>query len=166
MLNSIHTIVFDFDGVFTDNFVYTDSNGIEQVRSSRSDSFGLSNFREFCSNNSLKIEMFILSTEANNVVSHRAQKLGLNCHTGISNKKDFLSNYLANQNLQSHPGLVFLGNDLNDLECLEMAQYSFCPSDAHETVKKVVRHPLNSQGGNGFVREALEFLQSNTKIKG
>jgi 3-deoxy-D-manno-octulosonate 8-phosphate phosphatase KdsC-like HAD superfamily phosphatase len=46
-----------------------------------------------------------------------------------------------------------------------MAQISFCPSDAHEAVKNVVTHPLNSQGGNGFVREALEYLQSNTTKK-
>jgi YrbI family 3-deoxy-D-manno-octulosonate 8-phosphate phosphatase len=165
MLNSIHTIVFDFDGVFTDNFVYTDSSGNEQVRTSRSDSFGLSNFREFCSINDLGIEMFILSTEANEVVVQRARKLSLNSHTGISNKKKFLLKYFDEQNFKSDRGLVFLGNDLNDLECLEMAQISFCPSDAHEAVKKVVTHPLKSQGGNGFVREALEFLQSNTTIK-
>ena len=165
MLNSIHTIVFDFDGVFTDNFVYTDSNGNEQVRTSRSDSFGLSNFREFCLTNSFIIEMFILSTETNEVVIQRARKLGLNSHSGISNKKEFLLNYLTSQNLKGNQGLVFLGNDLNDLECLEMAQISFCPSDAHEAVKKVVTHPLNSQGGNGFVREALEFIQSKTTIK-
>jgi YrbI family 3-deoxy-D-manno-octulosonate 8-phosphate phosphatase len=165
MLNSIHTIVFDFDGVFTDNFVYTDSNGNEQVRTSRSDSFGLSNFREFCSINSFSIEIFILSTETNEVVLQRARKLGLNSHSGVSNKKEFLLKYLAGKNSKSNQGLVFLGNDLNDLECLEMAQISFCPSDAHEAVKKVVTHPLNSQGGNGFVREALEFLQSKTTIK-
>jgi len=165
MLNSIHTIIFDFDGVFTDNFVYTDSNGLEQVKTSRSDSFGLSNFREFCLKNSFSIEMFILSTETNEVVTQRARKLGLNSHSGISNKKEFLSKYLTSQNVKSDRGLVFLGNDLNDLECLEMAQISFCPSDAHEAVKKVVTHPLNSQGGNGFVREALEFLQSKTTIK-
>ena len=166
MLNSIHTIVFDFDGVFTDNFVYTDSNGIEQVKTSRSDSFGLSNFRGFCSRNSLNIEMFILSTETNTVVAQRALKLGLNYHVGISDKKEFLSKYLLKENLQSSKGLVFLGNDLNDLECMEMAEFSFCPSDAHGTVKKVVTHPLNCPGGNGFVREALEFLQYNTQIKG
>jgi len=165
MLNYIHTIVFDFDGVFTDNFVYTDSSGIEQVKTSRSDSFGLSNFRGFCSRNSFDIEMFILSTETNEVVTQRARKLGLSSHSGISNKKEFLLNYLTSQNLKSNQGLVFMGNDLNDLECLEMAQISFCPSDAHEAVKKVVTHPLNSQGGNGFVREALEFLQSKTTIK-
>ena len=165
MLNSIHTIVFDFDGVFTDNFVYTDSHGNEQVRTSRSDSFGLSNFREFCLTNFLSIEMFILSTETNEVVTQRARKLGLNSHSGISNKKEFLLKYLTSQNLKNDRGFAFLGNDLNDIECLEIAQISFCPSDAHEEVKKVVTHPLNSQGGNGFVREALEFLQSNTTIK-
>jgi 3-deoxy-D-manno-octulosonate 8-phosphate phosphatase KdsC-like HAD superfamily phosphatase len=110
--------------------------------------------------------MFILSTEANQVVEQRALKLALNSHSGISNKKEFLTSYLIKKNLQGKKGLVFLGNDLNDLECLEMAEFSFCPSDAHETVKKTVTHPLNRQGGNGFVREALEFLQSNTLIKG
>ena len=166
MLNSIHTIVFDFDGVFTDNFVYTDSIGTEQVRTSRSDSYGLSIFREFCSSNSFMIEMFILSTEANDVVSKRASKLGLKSHTGISNKEEFLSSYLEGQGLHESQGLVFLGNDLNDLGSIEMAKISFCPSDAHEIVKKAVTHPLNCQGGNGFVREALEFLQTNTTIKG
>ena len=165
MLNLIHTIVFDFEGVFTDNFVYTDSNGIEHVKTSRSDSYGLSIFREFCLVNSLNIEMFILSTETSNVVTQRALKLGLNSYTGVSNKKEFILKYLTSQNLKSYQGLVFLGNDLNDLECLEIAQISFCPSDAHETVKKAVTHPLISQGGNGFVREALEFLQSNTTMK-
>lgn len=166
MLNSIHTIVFDFDGVFTDNFVYTDSAGIEQVRTSRSDSYGLSIFREFCSSNSLIIEMFILSTEANEVVGKRAVKLGLKSHTGISNKEEFLSSYLERQGLQGSQGLVFLGNDLNDLGCIELAQFSFCPSDAHEIVKNAVTHPLICQGGNGFVREALEFLKANTNVKG
>ena len=166
MLNSIHTIVFDFDGVFTDNFVYTDSAGIEQVRTSRSDSYGLSTFREFCSLNALTIEMFILSTEASEVVSKRAFKLGLKSHTGISNKERFLSSYLEKHGSRSSQGLVFLGNDLNDLGCIEMAQFSFCPSDAHKIVKNAVTHPLNSQGGNGFVREALEFLQANTNLKG
>ena len=109
--------------------------------------------------------MFILSTETNEVVAQRAFKLDLVSHAGISNKKEFLSKYLVGRNLQAKQGLVFLGNDLNDLDCLKMAQISFCPSDAHETVKKVVTHPLNCQGGNGFVREALEFLQSNTPKK-
>ena len=109
MLRSIHTIVFDFDGVFTDNFVYTDSNGIESVRTSRSDSYGLGNFRTFCSTNSLSIEMFILSTETNSVVIQRALKLGLNSHAGISNKKEFLSRYLTSQNLKHPEGLFFFG---------------------------------------------------------
>ena len=110
--------------------------------------------------------MFILSTEANEVVNKRAFKLGVKSHTGISNKEGFLSNYLEKQGLDRSNGLVFLGNDLNDLGCIEMAQISFCPSDAHEIVKNAVTHPLISQGGNGFVREALEFLKANTKIKG
>ena len=165
MLNSIHTIVFDFDGVFTDNFVYTDSFGNESVRSSRTDSLGLVNFRQFCLNNSLNIEMFILSSEINRVVESRATKLELKFHIGINNKKEFLTGYLAKLNLPSPQGLIYLGNDLNDLECIKMAEISFCPADANESVKKAVTHPLKTKGGNGFVREALEFIQSNTLEK-
>lgn len=166
MLNSIHTIVFDFDGVFTDNFVYTSSDGIEQIKTSRSDSFGLSIFREYCKVNHLNVELFILSTEANKVVESRASKLGIESYTGIANKREFLGKYLVAKKLQNPEGLVFMGNDLNDLECIQMAQFSFCPSDAHEVIKKVVTHPMKCQGGRGFVREALEYLQSNSLIKG
>ena len=90
----------------------------------------------------------------------------MKAHTGISNKEKFLSSYLDERGLRESQGLVFLGNDLNDLESIKMAKISFCPSDSHEIVKKAVTHPLNCQGGNGFVREALEFLQANTTLKG
>jgi 3-deoxy-D-manno-octulosonate 8-phosphate phosphatase KdsC-like HAD superfamily phosphatase len=110
--------------------------------------------------------MFILSTEANTVVNERALKLGLKSNAGVPNKMKFLHKYLNMQGLDNSRGLVFLGNDLNDLECLELAEFSFCPADAHEIVKKAVTHLCSHKGGNGFVREALEFLQSNTTIKG
>lgn len=166
MLNLIHTIVFDFDGVFTDNYVYTDSNGSEIVRTSRSDSYGLSNYFKFCELNNLSIDSFILSTETNEVVAKRASKLNLKAHLGTKDKRRFLEQYLLERNLGFPKGMIFLGNDLNDLECIKMAEFSFCPADAHKSIIQAVTHPCKAQGGQGFVREALEFLQSNTPTKG
>ena len=165
MLNSIHTVIFDFDGVFTDNFVYSDAHGNELVKTSRSDSYGLSNFRKFCTANLIKLEMFILSTETNEVVRARANKLNLESHLGIEDKASFINNYFEEKNKKEHK-FAYLGNDLNDLECIKMAEFSFSPSDAHFSIKSAVTHPLESQGGNGFVREALEYLQLNTLIRG
>jgi len=166
MLNSINCIVFDFDGVFTDNYVYTDSHGNETVRTSRSDSYGLANFRKYCESNNLCIDYFILSTETSEVVAARAAKLKLKAYLGVDDKANFLESHFLHRDLGLPGNFIFFGNDLNDLESIKMAQFSFCPSDAHAIVRKAVTHPLKAQGGNGFVREALEFLQANTTIKG
>ena len=40
-IKNLHTIIFDFDGVFTDNYVYVDNHGNETVRCSRADSYGI-----------------------------------------------------------------------------------------------------------------------------
>ena len=67
----IKFIVFDFDGVFTDNQVYTDQNGIESVVSSKFDGFGLQKLRD------LGINLHILSTEKNSVVKKELKNLKL-----------------------------------------------------------------------------------------
>jgi YrbI family 3-deoxy-D-manno-octulosonate 8-phosphate phosphatase len=162
----IGTIVFDFDGIFTDNFVYTSSQGYELVRTSRSDSYGLSLFKEYILLNSLDVKMFILSTERDNVVRARAEKLGLDCYLGVGNKLEFLSRFLETQNKESFKGVVFFGNDLNDIDCMKMAEFSFCPLDAHPKIKEISTHVLESRGGDGFVREALEFIQEHMLAKG
>ena len=64
-------VVFDFDGVFTDNKVYTAQDGTETVMCDRRDGLGVKMLRE------RGIDMFILSLEANPVVEARARKLGL-----------------------------------------------------------------------------------------
>ena len=62
VIRSIEIIFFDFDGVFTNNYVYVNEDGIESIKSSRADGIGISRLK------SLGIETFIVSTEKNNVV--------------------------------------------------------------------------------------------------
>lgn len=160
----IHTIVFDFDGVFTDNYVYVDSQGNETVRCSRADSYGINLLKRAQTKYNYFLDYFVLSTEINPVVTNRCKKMGIDCHSGEANKLAFLQEWLKN-NRSGHSsperGVLYFGNDLNDLEVMAHVGYSIAPSDAHPKVQKIANLVLASAGGQGFVREGIElFLNS------
>ena len=153
---SIKLIVYDFDGVMTDNKVYLDQNGNEMVQVNRADGLGVSLIKK------LGIPQIILSSEANPVVSTRARKLDIPCRQGIKNKEKELRKFCKENNYDLK--LVgYVGNDINDLEAMQMAGISFCPADAHQDIIKISTHVLKTKGGKGVVRELLDFLQSTTK---
>lgn len=161
LVQDIHTIVFDFDGVFTDNMVYVSQKGLEWVRCDRADGLAIDLLRRYCQKRTLDIEFFILSTERNPVVAARARKLKLGCTQGVGDKLEFMTRYLGERRpgtLDSFAGLVYLGNDLNDLPVLERAGFSIVPSDAHDRVKATATAVLPQCGGQGFVRAAVERL--------
>jgi len=160
-LAKFHSIVFDFDGVFTDNFVYVDENGIESVRVSRADGYALDLLRKFCAREKLSLSIFILSTETNKVVLTRAKKLNLDCITGDRNKLITLSRKFEIErpdDKDPFSGLIYFGNDLNDLPVILRAGVSIAPSDAHPKVRDSSTYVLVSPGGHDFVREGVEFL--------
>ena len=165
--NSIHTVVFDFDGVFTDNFVYVDNLGTETVRCSRADSYGISLLNNYVINSARKIDVFVLSTEISDVVLKRCKKMGIECHKGEKHKAKYLDDWFsANRGQFADPysGTVDFGNDLNDLRVMQKASVSFAPADAHLQVKAAATHVLTAQGGQGFVREGIELLLGITAM--
>ncbi len=156
-----HTIIFDFDGVFTDNKVYIDDSGRESVCCSRADSYGVSQLLNYIDSSKVQIDVFVLSTETNEVVSQRCRKMGVPYHVGEANKAEFLKAWIAthrSKHEDPYRGIVYFGNDLNDLEVMSMVGLSFAPSDAHPRVREAATHVFASTGGNGFVREGLESL--------
>ena len=162
----IHTIVFDFDGIFTNNKVLVDENGFESVVCDRSDSLGLNFLSTFRKNNHWDLDFFVLSSESNNVVKQRCKKLKIKCVNPVENKLLFLKNYLKqrfNGNLEMKKGLLYLGNDLNDLMAINFSGYSIAPSDAHSKILESVDLILPEKGGCGFVRLFVEsFLGLDT----
>ena len=159
--NEFHTIVFDFDGVFTNNKVYLNEQGEESIRCDRSDGLGIDMLKRFKIKNSWDLEYFILSKEQNIIVNKRAEKLQIESFKGINNKKNFIENYLFNRFGDfeySKNGVLYLGNDLNDLSAIKLCGFSIAPIDAHEIIKKNVDITLSKKGGEGFVREAIEKL--------
>lgn len=160
-LASIHTIVFDFDGVFTDNKVYLNQEGVESVRCDRGDGLGIDFLRNAHVHERIRADIFILSKEPNPVVLARARKLKLECKHGVARKKDFMDAYFAEQRPADpvpYAGLVFLGNDLNDLALMCAAGFSVAPADAHPVIRHHASVVLPQRGGEGFIRAFVEQL--------
>ena len=149
--NNIKLIVYDFDGVMTDNKVYVDQKGNETVKVNRSDGLGVAEIKK------LGIHQIIISTEKNPVVSTRAKKLGIPCLQGIDNKKKALIDYCNNNDIDLR-NVAYLGNDINDMEVMEIAGSTFCPADAHENIKGISDIILSENGGNGVIRELFDLL--------
>ncbi len=148
-LDDIDVLIFDFDGVLTNNLVYLNQDGIESVGCSRSDGLAFDVLRK------LSKPAFILSTESNTVVSARANKLKIEVLQCSVNKVDSLKQIIKNKHYNSDK-ILFVGNDLNDYQAMQFCGYSACPSDSHAKIKDIADIVLNAKGGNGVVRELLE----------
>ena len=158
-LTSIHTVAFDFDGVFTDNHVWLDQDGKESVRCNRADGLAFDMVRVFQKREKCGIDFFILTKESNPVVISRSNKLKLACYHGIGDKLLFMESYLASRKLDVRDvfeGLIYLGNDLNDFPLMCRAGYAVAPKDAHPLILSIANLVLTKRGGEGCVREFIE----------
>ena len=150
-LRSVRLVVFDFDGVFTDNAVWVFEDGREAVRCSRSDGIGLQRLR------SAGVEAFILSTETNPVVTARAKKLKLVCRQGCDDKLSALHELARERDLPLD-AIAFVGNDVNDASCLEAVGLPIVVADAHPDVLALARLRSTRTGGHGAVREICDLI--------
>ena len=153
MPKKVDLIIFDFDGVFTDNRVWTDQDGTEMVAASRSDSLKFGALRE------KGIEVMILSSEPNPVVAARAKKMGVEVihGVGIQDKGRVMREVLEKKNVKAE-NVVYVGNDINDLPCFEVAGWSVAVPDAYPEVLQAADFVLSKPGGYGAVRELCEII--------
>ena len=151
MPDKIDLLILDFDGVLTDNRVWTDQDGRETVASYRGDSMGLYLLRQ------AKIEAVVISKEINPVVSARCKKMGIPSLQDIEDKAAALKNLLTERKIDpSHT--VYLGNDVNDLPCFPMAGWAVAVADAHPDVIRQADFVLTKNGGHGAVRELCNLV--------
>ena len=150
-INDLDALIFDFDGVLTDNKVHIDEDGKEWVSCNRSD--GLA----FIVLEKLKKPTYIISTEKNKVVAARAKKLKIPVLFGVQDKCEILKKLSLKKKFNLDRTL-YVGNDLNDYEALKLCGYSACPSDSHKKIKKISTFKLDAKGGFGVARELLEEI--------
>jgi 3-deoxy-D-manno-octulosonate 8-phosphate phosphatase (KDO 8-P phosphatase) len=159
VIGRIRLVAFDFDGVFTDNMVYVFEDGSEAVRCFRSDGIGLQKLKN------LGIETIIISTEANPVVSARAHKLKIRCVQDCRDKRAVLEKTARDQGI-GLAEVAFVGNDINDLPCLECVALPIVVQDAHQDVVSTALYQTGRPGGHGAVREVCDLFERVLAPKG
>jgi len=156
-LQEIKLIVYDFDGVMTDNRVFIDENGKESVAVNRSDGLAVSLIKN------MNIQQVIISTEKNPIVSFRAKKLNIDVYYGINNKALVLKKYCKEKKI-SLESVIYIGNDLNDLEVMKIVGLPIAPFDAYAEIKEISKHILKTKGGFGVVRELYTLILEKNKL--
>ena len=96
--------------------------------------------------------MAIVSTEKNRVVKERAIKLGIQCHHGTNEKLETIREIAAKEGIDLQ-STAYIGNDVNDLSCMEQVGLPVAVADAHPLVKQASSVVLKRRGGHGAVRE-------------
>lgn len=146
-------LVLDFDGVLTDNRVVTDQRGEESVVCDRADGMGLELLR-----NQTDLEVAVFSKERNPVVDARCAKLGIPCFSARDDKLGALKTWLQERGIRA-ADCCFVGNDVNDRECMEAVGCGVAVADAHLEVLPSANLVLANKGGQGAVREICDLLR-------
>ena len=138
------------DGVLTDGRLLLTGNN-EWLRSMNiKDGYAL----QAATNAGYKI--MILSGSNSEPVSLRLQKLGVeHIYMEVKNKKDFLENFLQVNKLTTAE-ILFMGDDMPDMECMKIAGIAACPLDAVADIKAISAYISPYNGGMGCVRDVIE----------
>lgn len=147
----IKLIVYDFDGVMTDNRVWVDEDGKEAVMVNRSDGLAVDRIRR------LGIRQIIISTEKNNVVERRAEKLGIEVIHDVEDKRTALKTYADSIGICLEQ-IMFIGNDINDLEALRIVGIAGAPKDAENEILEIAHWISSANGGCGVVRDLYRAI--------
>ena len=149
---SIELIVLDVDGTMTDSRITYSEQGDEIKSFNVKDGLAISSWRR------LGKQVAIITGRSSDIVARRAKELRIeHFYQGVHNKKEVLESLLEKLDL-TMDNVAAIGDDLNDLQMLKSAKISFVPRDASAYVDKAASVVLTRKGGDGAVREMIEYL--------
>jgi YrbI family 3-deoxy-D-manno-octulosonate 8-phosphate phosphatase len=151
-LRDVRMLVLDFDGVMTDNRVLVFADGTEAVLCNRSDGLGLERLK------ASGLPLAVISKEKHPVVAARCRKLSIPCHQGIDDKLATLRQVAEQEHGLPLAAVAFMGNDINDLQCLRAAGVAIATADAYPEVLRAADIITRAPGGFGAVREVCDLM--------
>ncbi|MDP3764353.1 MAG: HAD hydrolase family protein [bacterium] len=150
-LRQLKLIAFDFDGIFTDGKVIVDQHGNESVICSRKDTLRFPELRKH------GVDLVVISKEKNPVVTKRCEKMKVDCLQGVDEKLIAFKQLLQARNL-SIVEIAFMGDDINDMECLKFAGLAFTVADGHVECMAIADYVTSRKGGDHAVREVCDLI--------
>jgi 3-deoxy-D-manno-octulosonate 8-phosphate phosphatase (KDO 8-P phosphatase) len=150
VFKNIKAFVLDVDGVLTDSSVLVFDDGQMVRRMNIKDGYAL----QLAIKKGYKV--LVISGGTSNAVKVRLAKLGVNdCHLNVTNKKDVLLQYVQQHGLLWDE-VLYMGDDIPDLEVMQMAGLPCCPADAVPEIRQVSKYVSPVPGGEGCVRDVIE----------
>lgn len=156
-LKHITTFVFDVDGVFTDGTVLITTDGELLRRMSLHDGYAVKT--------ALKkgYRICVISGGTNEGVRKRLQGLGVtDIYLGADLKEQTLEEYLDLYEIDP-ANVLYMGDDLPDLPCLQMVGLPSCPQNAVPEIKAHSKYVSPKSGAEGCVRDVIEQV---LKVRG
>lgn len=148
----IKMLVMDVDGTLTDAKVYYSKNGEELKKFSIRDGMGIELLHK------AGLASAIITSENSQIVIARANKLKIeHIVLGSRNKKYDLENLAEKLNLPIDE-IAFAGDDVNDIQAMQISGLSACPADSVIAVKEIADYICNKNGGDGAIRELIELI--------
>lgn len=148
----IKLLVMDVDGTLTDGKIYMSAKGELMKAFNIKDGYAIAHLREY------GIEPVIITGRESDIVSQRCKELGIaELYQGIGNKLFCLRSICEKRKIELS-NVAYIGDDVNDLPCILQCGFSACPADAIKNVKEKCQFVCREKGGEGAVRELIEYL--------
>ncbi len=156
-LKDITTFIFDVDGVLTDGSVYVMENGEQSRQFNVKDGYAIQ-LAVKCGYN-----VCAISGSRSKVAIHRLNSLGVkDVYIGARVKSENFRTYLEEKRV-SPASVLYMGDDITDLEAMQLAGLAVCPSDAAEEIKAICKYISPVNGGKGAARDVIEKVM---KVQG
>ena len=156
-LKDITTFIFDVDGVLTDGSVFVTQDGGQSRAFNIKDGYAIQ-LAIKCGYN-----VCVVSGSRSKSTLYRMNSLGVtDVYMGVHTKIEKVKLYLEERNIM-HENVLYMGDDIPELEVMKMVGLPVCPADAAEEIKTVSLYVSPVMGGRGCARDVIEKV---LKIQG
>lgn len=155
-MRDIKLLIFDIDGTLTDGKIYIGEKGEVFKAFNAKDGYAIAYFLP-----ELKVTPIIITLRVSRIVENRARELKINeVYQGVIDKKEKLKEIVRHHGC-SFQNVAYIGDDLNDLECMRLCAFKGCPADAVPQIKAIADFISTKNGGDGAGREFIEWIRSS-----
>ena len=152
----IKLLVMDVDGTLTDGKIYMGENGEVMKAFNVKDGYAIAHMLP-----EMGIIPVIITGRKSKIVENRAKEIGITeLHQGVRDKLAVLKNVAEKYNASPYE-IAYIGDDINDLDCIEYCGVTACPADAVDGVKRKVTYVCKKNSGEGAVREFICKIEEN-----
>lgn len=153
-MKKVKLFIMDVDGTLTDGRIYIGAQGEIMKAFDARDGYAIAHILP-----QLGITSAIITGRFSSIVEHRAKELEImELYQGVSDKLATLRAVVEKFGVSADE-VAYIGDDLNDIDCIRYCGVTACPADAVSEVIDAVDYLCHHDGGRGAVREFIDYIR-------